>query len=494
MHKYLLYFFVLIIAFPLCGTESTVPEEVVANAMRGALEGFRFNKRLSVPDEKDHLLLFSRGQDVRIVAWTTGEEGRSVPVMVGNPQLHELSFRGERLDPLPVQNGRALIPLKKTPVFYAPPEPDPYLMLAAAAEAPPAIITVKGPAEVEVKAVFTNPLSEVIMFQANEKAVPVALRPGDKTTVTEVIDVGRNKDPIKVTVTGMGISFDTIIRVENPLLLNLYAQRRGELILEVINPSREKFAGEVEIYLFNDEENNVFRFPIEMGPREEQKTYRLPMNTDQPLPFPLQVLIKQRDREIWKTWTLAETSPIQFVEVGSFEPTDSNGSPMLYQADVTGEGAFVEMRTVLDIPGKRRPDPLRPALMLVYALPSSGGTVTVRPVGPETEGIIGYPSSLSLWIYSDGSGQEYSFTMVDGNGDLIQPDPVVLNWEGWRFVTFPISQGRPLPLRWQSFSRITNRGGAEEGFVLLNGPILNYEFDTNSVKEAVVGEVKVLPE
>ncbi len=494
MRKYLVYLLIVAVGSPLFGAERVPPEEVVANAMRGALEGFRFNKRLSVPGENDHLLLFSHGQDVRLVAWTTGPEGRSVPVMVSNPYLHVLSFRGERLDQLPVTDEQAWIPLQKEPVFYAPPQPDPYLMLTASAEAPPSVMTVEGPLEVVVEAVFTNPLPELLMFQADEDAIPIALRPGDKTTVRKKVDVGRSSIPIKATVSGMGISFDTSIRVENPLLVNLWVQRRGELMLEVRNPSRDKFEGEVEIHLLNDEENNVFRFPIEMGLREERKTYRLPMDVDQALPFPLQVIVTQRDREVWKTWTLAETKPIQFAEVGLFEQTDAERRPLVYETDVSGGGSFVDMRAVEDIPGKRLPDPRRPALMLVYSLAADGGAVAVRPISSEAEGILGYPSSLSLWLYADGSGQEYSFVIKDGDGDLIEPDPVVMDWDGWRFVTFSIPQGRTLPLRWESFSKVTNRGGGEEGMVILNGAVLNYELKSGRVREEVVGEVTIMPE
>src|SRR5207249_11468863 len=109
-----------------------------------ALSGYRFNKRLTLENPDDYVLLFEKGQDVKLAAWTTGQPHQVViPASPGG-----FSATGYLGDPLPALASDAnglKISLTDTPQYLTPEQSNRVLRVAATWPRAPLELLVEGP-------------------------------------------------------------------------------------------------------------------------------------------------------------------------------------------------------------------------------------------------------------------------------------------------------------------------------------------------------------
>lgn len=88
------------------------------------LEGYRFSKRLAAGTPEDYVLLFTKGRERRLVAWT--EAWQPHPVLISNAsgRFIETDSLGKKLRLLHATRNQLAITLTDAPVYLLPQNPD----------------------------------------------------------------------------------------------------------------------------------------------------------------------------------------------------------------------------------------------------------------------------------------------------------------------------------------------------------------------------------
>src|SRR5205814_10701124 len=73
------------------------PAYLAAKTMTRQLAGFAFNKRLALEKPDEFMLLFSKGDEVRVAAWTSAHEPRKVNLPASPGAFSVVSHLGESL-------------------------------------------------------------------------------------------------------------------------------------------------------------------------------------------------------------------------------------------------------------------------------------------------------------------------------------------------------------------------------------------------------------
>jgi len=107
------------------------PAYLAARTLTTVLSGFRFNKRLAVASEEDYVLLFAKGDEVRLAVWTTSDAPRTVVIPASPTRFAVMGHTGERLPPLAADDRGLPVVLTDAPQYLAPETPNDLLRLAA---------------------------------------------------------------------------------------------------------------------------------------------------------------------------------------------------------------------------------------------------------------------------------------------------------------------------------------------------------------------------
>lgn len=484
-------FAVISLLICLAGSLLATPEEDIAKALEGPLKGYRFNKRLATPGPQDHLLLFTkeRTTDVRVVAWTESKDPvdryAAAPV---SPMLFTVyDAAGKEVEKIDQKTYVLVVKLTPDPRIYVSAGPNDYLRVAAAVETIPSPMRVLGPQTVELSCAFSNPLDHDLFFTSENPAKKAVIKPGGLFTLKKLVEVGRPSEPMVVPVDGLGIIQQVAILSANPLSLEVWPQMAHSITIDLANPADSPFRGEGVIHLVtgDGQEPEPFRFPVAMGPGETRKALQVPLNYDGMLPFPIRVEITQRSStELGKEFVLAETPPLQFVPLPTFEPSETEGLPIAYEGRTQGN-AYWSMTA--EIPKEGAPSEGRGALVLVYSFKAGGISIKIRPKEETDRAIPASPSGYGLWVYGDQSNNFITCGIRDASGRVFQPDPIKLNWKGWRYQSFRLPKGMREPLQWDSAFELINGKGEENGAVFINNPSLLYELPELAVEPETPG-------
>jgi hypothetical protein len=130
-------------------------------------------------------------------------------------------------------------------------------------------------------------------------------------------------------------------------------------------------------------------------------------------------------------------------------------------------------------------------LKITYRLDAGWRFIRLAPQGEETRRIEStqdsMPKQFGLWVYGDGAGHAARLRFVDSTGQTFQSDGGKIDWNGWHYVTFPLS-GVQLPhwggtndgvirypIRWDTLFLLDNVSRQPvEGEIYLSAPTLIY--------------------
>jgi hypothetical protein len=96
------------------------PAYLALRTLASVLYGYRFSKRLSVGSADDYVLLFVKGKDTRLAAWTTSSAERKVIIPVKGGRFSITDHQGRRLKPARAHAGKLAIMLTDAPQYLAP--------------------------------------------------------------------------------------------------------------------------------------------------------------------------------------------------------------------------------------------------------------------------------------------------------------------------------------------------------------------------------------
>jgi hypothetical protein len=210
------------------------------------------------------------------------------------------------------------------------------------------------------------------------------------------------------------------------------------------------------------------RNPIELTAAPIENGVRILMHSPSGAPFKGSVFSEDRSKRI----TLAEGNPTAVVDVGDragesvvlfdesetmigfvFRPSYQRLNILEYQAKLDGDTKVPAKASVREAVSPEANPPGTNVFALDYECAEGWRFVrceatTAKPIVFERR-----PSALGVWVYGDNSGNALRARIRDGSGQTFQPNGPNLDWKGWRWVEFDLTD----------LSKVGHWGGANDG-------------------------------
>jgi polysaccharide biosynthesis protein PslG len=457
------------------------------------LNGFRFNKRLSLNQPDDYLLLFTKGTDARLVAWTTGAP-HTVTIPASAGRFDATGLEGEALAPLRAGRGSLKLQLNTAPQYLAPEQTNPLLEVAAAWDRLPLEIAVQTPGDLPLHFHVKNPLAAPLKLSVKATDFPaeagpaVTARSGTEATLELLTRaVTRSLKPVTARVEleahGLGrLSQATWIVSLNPLRLTILPATENSIPVAIANPSGDPFRGSIRM---TDTRGLNFASPgvsLDLAPRSNGVTAQLPLARPPNTDYTLGLEMMDDNGNV-----VLDLPPARFIRLNVLSRTAAGVEAAGYKvvsasADGSGEGSLAAA-----LPAEGAPWPGMSALELAYRLPGATSSVRLAPEDAAHEEIPDKPRALGLWLYGNASGVRPYVRFADSTGQVFEEGGSPVNWRGWRYVLIYIDLPRGshqggandgvmhYPIHWHSLLVIQN-GSKEEthGSLYLSSATLIY--------------------
>jgi hypothetical protein len=427
------------------------PAYWAVKAMSSALAGFRFNKRLRLASPQDHVLLFSKGHKVRLVAWTQAT-AHSVRIPASPGRFAVTSYLGKKLPGVRATTRGLKIKLTKAPQYLVPTGSNNLLTIAADWQTLPLEKFGHGPEHVVFQTRVADPTSQVIGVRLFSGAALVGkgrIKPGAYRVFSIVRPILRSsvRKPLRVllAITGMGkIAQQTRISVVNPLRVEILPLGKQKFMARIDNPTGEEFSGTAE---FSARKGQIIaRGKTLLAILAGKHHITIDARSNRPLPINPQVHV-----------TLVSTSG-QLVAESSFQCQTnlawSFGSPSVGTWPGTAQGdSWVAAK-----PPAPPPTQTGPVMRLSYHFRKKGAPVVSVVLWGGNRNplrlIIGQPRYMTLWLYGDDSDNGMVARFKDTTGQVFQPQSGPIDWKGWKAVRFVLNR-----------SSVWHYGGADNGTI-----------------------------
>ncbi len=107
------------------------PAYLALKTLTHVLDGYQYTKRLPVGSADDYVLLFTKGKDVRLAAWTTSSAAQGIFIPASRGRVSITDHLGQSLKPVGPHKGKLGITLTDAPQYLAPKRPNKILQKAA---------------------------------------------------------------------------------------------------------------------------------------------------------------------------------------------------------------------------------------------------------------------------------------------------------------------------------------------------------------------------
>jgi hypothetical protein len=431
------------------------PAYKAAQTLTRTLAGFRFNKRLAVGDTDDYVMLFSRGDDVRLAAWTVSATPRTITIPASPGKFSVTGHTGEGLPAIAADANGLKVTVTDSPQYLVPEAPNDLLRLAAAWEPLPSILQLQAGRNVTVATSLRNPLARVIVVTCLGRRH--SIDPGRQVVLTQALDLKRASDspPLRLEwlVEGVGTICQTAqVVLTNPLRLSVLPVAGKTLSVRVENPSGEPFKGAL---VLTDLEGLKLAQPkaaLDLQPGEKEKVVRFA--ADQTAAGECKVGVRIEDD---RGGPQGGTGPVGFRPVDDFARYDAGSLPQAYKMVGDGDAKVASTQTVAAAaPSEGPPSPGVGCLKIAYTMDQGWKFIRMVPQTDELKKIDGQPKALGMWIFGDASGHSPRLRFIDSTGQCFQPIGESITWKGWRYVTFPMTADRLANSHW---------GGANDGAI-----------------------------
>ncbi|HEV2425449.1 MAG TPA: cellulase family glycosylhydrolase [Terriglobia bacterium] len=458
------------------------PAYRAARTLTRMLGDFRFNKRLTLEKPEDHMLLFSKGSEVRLAVWTTGPPHEAVlPASAGSFQVTGLT--GESLAAAVADRRGLTLTLTSQPQYLVPDAPNDLLAVAAAWQRLPTDIEMRKPGVLTLHVPLKNPLSKVERVRVRG-AGGSSFGPTLKTDPGETADLTirlqgalRSADPepagLELEVRGLGsVAQSTMLVAENPLRATLLPVTRTSLPVVITSLSRDGFDGLVAVTRGDGIHFRGNSTKVHLAPGPNSVTAELPFDRPPESAYEVGIRLIDEDGD-----AVLEVAPSRFLAIGNLAD---------YRLKAEGpqsSGSSLESA----LPPGGPPEPGMGALRLNYSLPPGGLSVGLTTTDPASAAIPGEPKALGFWLHGDGSGVLPYVTYVDSTGQIFANGGGPIDWKEWRYVLVFLDarQGSHssgandgvihYPIRWDELLMLRNWSGKQiHGTLYLTGPTLIY--------------------
>jgi len=446
------------------------PAYFTARTFTERLKGFEFNKRLMLEKPDDYLLLFKRGEELLLVAWTASPRTSEVEIPASSGVFQVFSHLGKKLEDL--KSGKLV--LTDAPVYLVPQGENELLRLAAHWERIPLQMSNSAP---QWNVALKNPLSHPILFSVNGSA-DTRLAPGEtgEVSTTWSGDWSAPEIPFRVDmkVKDVGrLAQETSVFIETPLDAKI-SPAGDSFQISVESPSGNGFEGKAVMKEVEgmESETREMPFSLQEGATASQWSWPSYHIKEANYGFSLE-LQTQEGRSVLKL-------PMQrFCAWTNF--CDSAAHQLLAEgnAKVSSEQTLTVEDTAHVLQGSSK------ALRMVYRIDSGWKYLRLASRAGHIQKMPGTPKWLGVWIDGDGENGVPRVRFADSTGQIFQAEGDPVSWKGWRYVRFPLDghggcwggaeDGKiHYPIQWDSF--VFEKGTAQkaEGNIGLSSVTLIY--------------------
>ncbi|HEY6293782.1 MAG TPA: hypothetical protein VI455_19685 [Terriglobia bacterium] len=469
------------------------PAYLAAKALTQFLAGFHFNKRLALVRADDYLLLFAKGEDVRLVAWTTGPpHAATLPASPG--VFLDTGLTGEKLAPLEAGRHGLDVTLTGEPQYLVPQQPNELLAIAATWRSLPLEIMVRAPAVLPLHLQVKNPLAKSIRFDVQaenapwEAGPPAKAEPGEEADLSlRVGAVTRSVDPlplrVEIAAGKLGnVAQTTWIVPSNPLRVTVLPATAAFLPVSILNPSGDAFRGSIRAVEPRGLKLASGRERLNLKQGDKEATVRLPLEESPEAEYGFGVAVLDEDQDVVST-----TLTSRFRRLADFLGDPVGSVPAGYHLIAEGGADSAVSALAIGLPPEGPPQTGMAALQIAFRLPAAGSSLRIVSTDPKLAQIEGEPRALGLWLRGDASGTLPYLRFTDSTGQTFQEGGGPINWHGWRYVLILMDTPRGThsggandgvihyPIRWDSLFMIENASREEsQGRVYLSGVTLVY--------------------
>lgn len=423
------------------------PAYFAAQTLIEHLRGFRYNKALDSGRPDTPLLLFSRGDEVRLAAWRpdAGAKGADAAVAAADGDFRHVVIGAEARPDVRAANGRLPLPVSDSVSLLVPREPNHALILAAAWQGVPSTVAVRQEFPASLDLVARNPLSRAILVGGK------SVDPGRELPSQHPVSgarVARDEElaiDLTTIVAGRPYVFTQRTRVAatSPLTLVRYPRVHDTLPVRVMNPGRDAFRGRLDVSRPDGGVGFSGGRPpppvsVQLADGEADRLLLLPLPRAAEDPS-LQLVLRDERQRVLATHPLGRerSLPWSAGELRAF----ADGTP----------GTQVDHRFTVATPPEGPPLAGVTSVRLTYRFGDGWSFLQVQTGGDATG------SEFGLWIHGDARGAQPRIRFRDRTGQVFQSDGPRIDWHGWRYVTFPLQP--------RDETRLAHWEGANDGQV-----------------------------
>ncbi len=413
------------------------PAYIAAQTLYQTLDGFNFNKRLWTGNEKDWILLFTRSNEIRLACWTTDTKPHEISFSASNGTFSRADYLGKKLTDVNAQNQKLNLTLSDGVQYVWPQKPNALLKRAAAWK------------RVPLETFVSAPRGGVLR---------------DNLGVSNAIKMDGSANSYQQS---------SMVSVTNPLFATPVSAVGARGAVQILNPTGAPFSGKLRVSIGAN--TTLQALTVMQGEAAKTVEIVLPANAKAQTTLGVQLLGSQNQPQ-------TGLQNVRFVPVDDFARAGALGD---YAVVPDGDAKIASTQTlkIENAPEKLLGQDV-PALRLDYKW--DAGWKFVRVLPPNEVKIEGAPKALQMWIYGDGNNHRARLRVRDAGGQTFQPNGVVIDWKGWRPVTFPLDGSTAGhwggaddgkihgALSWDSLF-LLDSAGAGQGTIYLAAPTLVYD-------------------
>ena len=414
------------------------PAYLAARTLTTFLRGFRFNKRPTVGDAQDHVLLFHKPgtDDVRLVVWTTANEPRDLTVPASPGAFTGVDHLGKPLPGLTAGADGLRVKATSAPQYLVPQEKNELLRVGAAWERLPLEVRQPPAAAVRLHTRFTNPLDRPLTVTMN--GLRFTAPPGAPMVLAASVELPHDGRPAPVRLTweveGLGaLAQETHVLIDHPLQVVPLPADGRTLAVRVENPTGRPFEGTLTLQdLDPPQPGGPPAVAVVLGAEETRKIVQLPLAADPGKGYGFRVRLEEKSGAV----PALLLPPMRYRVLDTFPADAAEGAYDL----VPGGDADVrsDSRIARADPPDGRASPGLGSLRLTYRFEQGWKYLQLIPRQDERKAVDGKPRELGIWVWGDGQGNIPRMRFVDSTGQTFQPTAESITWKGWRYVRFKL--------------------------------------------------------
>lgn len=408
------------------------PAYIAAKTLTSTLNGYRYLRRVALPNPNDYLLLFRKGEALALAAWTT-DDPHPITLSLPRGTVQAVDNMGKARS-MNVTGAPFVLDLSQEPQYLLlPPHAD--LSLLGAWSPAWQILTVRAGRSHNIPVNLQNPtertLNVTLRARHGEQVLGqlrIRLSPREQRMVKVPVKMEeRGSESLRVTLewgTEQPNLLQTAtvwLRVSNVLNVHTLPPVKRQVMTVIENLGEEALQATLRVQASGLQGSA----PLNLAKGQREATVSVQM----PGPLPPDVRLTAQivdDRGV----TLVRSGETRWVLLDAVR-AEATG----WRAWLDGD-AKVEGRAEVSIAEAPEPTPLgaRTAARLDYRFAKGWRFACVNLPEPLVP-IEGKPKAVGMWVYGDGSGNMLRCRITDSTGQTFQPDYGPITWKGWRFLT-----------------------------------------------------------